>query len=312
MKHLKIGMRLGIGFSFLVAILIGVGWLGLDRMGQINGNLETVTKKRWAAVELTEEAVARVNDNARITMEIFLLKDRGEIDRLLAQMQDNVREITNFVKKIEETLDAEKGKTLIADVKEKRVPYVDSFTRAKNLVLQGKREEATEIVIKETVPNLARFLKAWDAFVEFQGELMKTAAKESEASYASARSLMLGLIALAAVLATIIAVYVTRSITQPIRQVVGLAEQIAQGDLRETVEVTRRDETGQLLAAMKEMTQKLSQIIGEVRGGANALSSASAQVSSPRANRYGARSGPISAMARSTRREPPRPSPSAS
>jgi methyl-accepting chemotaxis protein len=280
MKHLKIGIRLGMGFGFLIAVLIGVGWLGLDRMGQINEQLETIAKKRWTAVKMTEEAVARVNDNARITMEVFLLKDRAEIDRLLTQMEENKRVIGDILKKIEEGLDSEKAKGLISEIKERRAPYVDSFTRAKNLSLQGKRDEGMDVVVKDTVPYLNRFLKAWDAFVEFQGDLMKEAAKESAAAYQSARILVLSLVLLAVLCSAAIAVFVTRSITLPIRQTVDIAERIAQGDLRVITQVTRRDETGQLLAAMNETVQKLSQIIGEVRGATTALTAASTQVSS--------------------------------
>ncbi len=83
----------------------------------------------------------------------------------------------------------------------------------------------------------------------------------------------------AATLAMVVAFFVTRSITRPVAQVVELAERVARGDLRESVEVTSRDEVGRLQAAMREMTHKLAQLIGEVRGGAEALTGAASQVS---------------------------------
>ena len=280
MRGWNIGARLGASFAFLIAVVIGVGWLGLDRMAQINQNLEIVVQKRWAKVQLTQEAVDRVNENARITLELFVVADRAEMDRLVARVEDNKRAITDLTDKIEGSLEFQKGRELLAAVKEARTPYVDSFTRARNLLFADKRDEGTQVLLGETVPRLTAFKKTWDAFVAFQGELMNEAAKESAASYATARSLVLALIVLAVVAAGLIAVTVTRSITIPIVQVVGAAETIAQGDLRATVEVTRRDETGRLQAAMRDMRDKLAQVIGEVRSGAGALSSASAQVSS--------------------------------
>ncbi len=59
----------------------------------------------------------------------------------------------------------------------------------------------------------------------------------------------------------------------------GVANQLAEGDLTAKIEVTSKDETGMLLAAMQNMVGKLSQIIGEVRGAADNLSSASEEVS---------------------------------
>lgn len=70
----------------------------------------------------------------------------------------------------------------------------------------------------------------------------------------------------------------TRSITRPIVRVIGVAESISQGDLGVSIAVESQDETGQLMAAMKKMSDSLCEIIGEVRLGATALSGASAQV----------------------------------
>lgn len=74
--------------------------------------------------------------------------------------------------------------------------------------------------------------------------------------------------------------FITRAVTKPLGEAVRVANALAGGDLNSRIEVTSRDETGQLMSAMKEMSEKLSQIIGEARSGAIALSSAAAQVSS--------------------------------
>ncbi len=57
--------------------------------------------------------------------------------------------------------------------------------------------------------------------------------------------------------------YFVRLITQPIRKAVHLATNIADGDLSQQVEVDSTDETGQLLQAMQDMQNKLSNIIQE-------------------------------------------------
>jgi len=61
------------------------------------------------------------------------------------------------------------------------------------------------------------------------------------------------------------------------KEMAGVAERIAAGDL--AVKITKRSEHDGLGQAFATMVDKLSQVIGEVRGGAEALSSASSQVS---------------------------------
>jgi methyl-accepting chemotaxis protein len=73
---------------------------------------------------------------------------------------------------------------------------------------------------------------------------------------------------------------ITRSITRPLSQAVEVANALAQGNLTVKIDVTSKDETGQLLVAMQGMVEKLSQIIGEVRGAAGSLASASEEISS--------------------------------
>ena len=46
MKSKHIGLRLGIAFSVLIAILAGVGQLGLGRMRVINDTLSGITEKQ--------------------------------------------------------------------------------------------------------------------------------------------------------------------------------------------------------------------------------------------------------------------------
>jgi methyl-accepting chemotaxis protein len=128
---------------------------------------------------------------------------------------------------------------------------------------------------------------------------------------------MLFVLAAAVIVGLVISIAIARSITRPILEVVSVAERVSVGDLSSVIKLRGTDETGRLLASMQQMStflnemantagrlsegdltvqitpksqqdvlsnsflkmvQKLSHIIGEVREGAGALSSAAAQV----------------------------------
>lgn len=89
-----------------------------------------------------------------------------------------------------------------------------------------------------------------------------------------------GFIVIALLLIGVTAWHITRGIIRPIGEAVNVANALAAGDLTVKIEVTSKDETGQLLTAMKTMVSKLSQIIGEVNGAASNIASASEEVSS--------------------------------
>jgi methyl-accepting chemotaxis protein len=90
--------------------------------------------------------------------------------------------------------------------------------------------------------------------------------------FAAIAAIILAILALAAA-------WIIRSITRPLNDAVNVANQLATGDLTARIDVSSKDETGMLLAALQNMVGKLSQIIGEVRGATDNISSASEQVS---------------------------------
>ncbi|SLM63071.1 MULTISPECIES: methyl-accepting chemotaxis protein [Dickeya] len=82
----------------------------------------------------------------------------------------------------------------------------------------------------------------------------------------------------AMVLGLLIAWSVTRQITRPLIANLKLAEQIAGGDLTTTVEVARHDELGQLTQAMMVMTDRLRQLIADIRHSVYSVASAASQI----------------------------------
>jgi methyl-accepting chemotaxis protein len=74
------------------------------------------------------------------------------------------------------------------------------------------------------------------------------------------------------------AVFLTRSITQPLGRAVAAAGRVADGDLSQPIHADSRDETGQLLNALDRMQQSLAATVGLVRGNAESVATASAQI----------------------------------
>jgi len=72
--------------------------------------------------------------------------------------------------------------------------------------------------------------------------------------------------------------YVARVVTRSLLEAVRLANELSAGNLTEQVVVYSSDETGQMLQALKDMSSRLSQTLGEVKASAGALASAASQV----------------------------------
>lgn len=278
-KNLKLGMRLGLSFAvvlILMGVIIGVG---INELGNVNSITNRMATKDWVKSVIANDIIDLANANAGASYQLFLVSDPDGVAKIKNTISDNVKTIDGKVEQLEKMLYLPKGKAKLATMKEMRKPYVASFKLVAKLLAEGKRDEATNLMVKETIPALHTFMTAINDLISFQGQIMENSGKEAAQSYANGRMVMIiaGLIAIFVGIGA--AYWVTRSITGPIGKAVEVANQLADGDLTAKIDVTSKDETGQLLAAIQAMVGKLSQIIGEVRGAATALSSASEEVS---------------------------------
>ena len=147
----------------------------------------------------------------------------------------------------------------------------------------GRGDEARRAFSEQTVPALATVRE----HLQHMKDLLRAKEQEAkatlEARIHAAETAAVALTIVIAVLAAAAGFLFWRSITRQLggepAQIAEIAERIALGDLAWRTDSGRKADTGALLAMMN-MTDKLSRIIGEVRSGAEALSSAAGQVSS--------------------------------
>jgi C4-dicarboxylate-specific signal transduction histidine kinase len=210
-----VSKRLACAFCLLIGLLVGVAWLALNRMEQIDKNVEELAGRRWAKVKLSREALACSAANSRITLQVFLMSNMKEIEALLARREQNSKTISKLVEEIGMDVESPEEGRLLTAVKEARQPYVESYLKALKLQFQDRSyEEARAAMIGRTIPLLIKYHENWQRFVEFQGEQMDAAARAAQRNYAATRQWMLCLSLLAALGASAIAVIVTRSMAR--------------------------------------------------------------------------------------------------
>ena len=216
MRRNEVSYMLGIAFGLLVSILLGVGWLGVSRMASLHADLEQSIAKNWHRVEISREAINYSNLNNRLTMEILLLSDKEKIQQLLRERAENTERITALMMTIEkEGLESAEEKELFADLKRARPPYVESYKQMLHVLLdEDKPSQAKEIMIQETLPRLSLYHKAYDAFVNYQGQQMDLAVHQARIKYLRTREMVLSLIGVAVLIAVAIAVFATRRLAQ--------------------------------------------------------------------------------------------------
>ncbi|WP_157272029.1 methyl-accepting chemotaxis protein [Azohydromonas aeria] len=278
LKNLRLGVRLGLGFTAVLVLMIvalATAFLNLDKVkASTDRTVQLDMVKSDAATTLN----AYTRANARRTMELFFAQDAAHMDRIRGHIARNKQKVAESLEILERLVYTDKGKTLITRIKELRGNYVASFTQVDQLLSSGQREEASRLLMAQTLPAIDALQLQVEEMSALQKQLVADSANALTKDTTTARMQMLALGAAALLVGAGLAWWLTRSITDPIRQAVQVAQTVAAGDLSSRITVTRQDETGELLAALQAMNDSLVQIVGQVRQSSDSIATGSQQI----------------------------------
>jgi serine phosphatase RsbU (regulator of sigma subunit) len=253
MRTNSIAFRLSSTLFGMVALTSIVGGLGLGRLRDLDRTLEVITRDRFGKLEMARHGLELIEENARLALLVFV-GDPAKIDELVAVQKTRSSEITRLYDAFEARIDSEAERAAFADVKAKRRTYV-SHRATLETQLKGDHGAAVEAFQREVLPKLVEYIHAWDVLVSLEGERVDEAVAEADTQYAHARLLTIALIAAACLLGAVVAVFVTRRITRPLRRAARAAERLEKEAVTEQLPVSSSDEIGTLSRAFNLMSE---------------------------------------------------------
>ncbi len=284
LSKLKLGSRLGLAFGAVIALAVVVVLIGITRLASITDSIKLIGSDRVPKVQRLADMTDGVNLIARELRNAVIWDDPAKVTAALDEVKKTRAETTKILETLVPTISSEEGKKKLAALTEARSVYLPVQQQFVDLVGAGKRPEAVALLADKLRPAQLNYLKALDALKDLQIELINVAAEEGEKSYSQARTLMLALLVGMAAIGAWLGWIITRSITGPIGQAVGVAEKVAAGDLGSRIVVTSTDETGRLLAALMAMNESLVRIVSTVRNSSDSIATGSAQIASGNAD----------------------------
>jgi methyl-accepting chemotaxis protein len=283
-KNLKIGVRLGAGFGLVLILMAIISTIAILRISELNTDIAAVVERSMPMAAMANN----VADNARVVelsaRNLIITNDKKlekvELDALAKARKEN----SEIYEKFKPMVQTEKGKELLAKALDAQVKFNETTDKllalADSSSAQHNSEKAAEFLFAESVAADKAYSEAVDAMATHEEEVGAEMGKAAADTASSSKIVVLTVALVAFVLGVGFAWWITQSIVHPINESVATANSLAEGDLTVKIDVDSKDETGLLKQAMKTMVEKLAHIIGEVRGAADALSSASEQVSS--------------------------------
>lgn len=278
MKNLRIGVRVGIGFAFLLFLLTISTFLGISRLAIQNHATQDITGNLYPKVADAEQLAYLTADMGRVVRTLMLLPDANTVKLSKDQFEADRSLCNEKIKHIEKLVETDKGRALVQNIKDRGNDFLPLLDQVETLALAGKSEQAKTLLFAEGHPKQVAYVSALNDLVSWQDTRIRQAATEATSLYENARLFMLFSAAIALGIGIGYGVYATRSVTAPLQKAVSVANRIAEGDLTEQIDTSGKDETGTLLLALHRMQASLVETVGAVRRNADGVATASAEI----------------------------------
>jgi two-component system sensor histidine kinase/response regulator len=257
-RDFKISTRLGMGYCILLLLMTVSIAIGVTRFQAIMAQNVKIIERDWASTASINIIDTQSREAATRILALIIQKDKEQrvasythIDRIKAAIDAELVKLKGLVT-------SDDGLLLLKDFERTRAIYYNSFIDVADLVEAEDPVAAADVMNAKALPALDALLTSIHRLVDLQKKQVLASSKEVSNDIESSSRLMIGLGIMAALVGLAFSLWTTRSIVGPLQQAVRIAERVAQGDLKSPIVVRSKDETGQLLQALKEMARSLA------------------------------------------------------
>ncbi|RZI82330.1 MAG: HAMP domain-containing protein [Rubrivivax sp.] len=258
------------------AVLVGgIGLFASAKLGQdIDGAILS-----GQALQASQEADMMhdaVRGDGQLALFGALQKSPERIDEAANGLKDHKATFNQALATLEGLPLTEESRAALATTK----PMVKRYIESAEQMIQAARVDPASAehampALQEAFTALEKQMAALSESIEKNGEALNARAKGSagQTQWAISVALMLATAAMVG-----LALWLARRMTRPMAHAVSVADLLAQGDLTASVQPSGNDETLHLLQSMARMQASFAGIVREVKGNAEGVATASAEI----------------------------------
>ena len=285
LTNLKVGTRLGLGFVLVLSLLVAVTILGIYQMAEVNKRLEQVVTVNNVVTRLVIDMRAIISERTTSLRMLTLMSDPDDMAPEMTRIKEQSARYDQAQKKLEALFavaSTKDEKALLVQIEEFEAVAMPAITRATDLWMNNKAEDATKVMIKEIRPVQTKWLKALDELALLEDKLNAQVQIDAKSGFDTARKSMIGLGLIAAAVGLAAGAVITRGLLKQLGGEPSYAMEIAgcisNGDLSVQIESDQSDHVS-LLGEMRDMRDSLVEIVTQVRYGTETIGTASREIS---------------------------------
>lgn len=265
-SNLNVSAKLVSGFLIVSVITAFVGFLGIKNMGTISDMADVMYEKELLGTSYIKEANINLLYIARAERNFLLASTPEQRSNYLENINKYKNTYKAELEKAKPLFYTEKGKELFAKLEAANEEWLKVQQRVIEI---GSKESLTDkkasvdLCFGEARTKQGLVDDTMTELTKVKTERAKSAADETTRIYKSSLILMICLVIGGVVIGLTIGIIISRMISRALARGVDVANKLARGDLSVTIGETSKDETGQLLAAMRTMIESIKSLAAD-------------------------------------------------
>src|SRR5690242_6232931 len=269
--------RLRLVMGMLMLMLVGGAVIGIGSMQLQNESMRATYENEIVPAQV----VAQLQQSSLLSFivlgEAGNLVGKPALKQKLAEFAEHQANVVKYKK----LLDGFPKSEAIAKQYKDYLSTNEDYQSAKKDMLDALAQNDTgalDVLDMEVRPLLMLRQQSLAKLADLQRAEAESIYQTQVSRFRLIRAISIGALAAGLLLAVWMALSLSRSIIGTLAYAGRVAREIAQGKLGHAIQVKRNDELGQLLEAFRSMDERLSAIVGEVRHGSGAVSTAAQQI----------------------------------
>ncbi|MBI1772661.1 MAG: MCP four helix bundle domain-containing protein [Burkholderiales bacterium] len=278
---LRISAKLFVGFILLLLLTVFLGGFSVYQLSRVNSTALELGTNWMPSVNAAMGIKERISRLRTQEMQIVMSAgDEANLKKYEKRWHDYAAELKKYEEDYVRLISTVDEKKFFTDYSKLWERYVVEAKKLTADAYAGNMEEARTTLRGESSKLNADMLVLADKMVQVNTDGGIAEYHLGEQIYANSKILILSLIVVTIALGLLLAYWIARVVARPLQEAVRVAKTVASGDLTSDIQVKTKDETGELLQALKEMNASLLSVVSEVRTGTDLIATASTEIAS--------------------------------
>ena len=260
-------------------VMVAVGVLGLSGTKSSNGHLDALFFNRFEPTGWVGTIESHERDVLEKAEDAVIRQDAGGVKIAIGMLAERTAQVQELLRKLQATDLTEKERALVSEFAGHGNEVIGFLQEALLAAQSGTFDRAESALIERARPTYEKLTASGDALLKLQIEVGQQMRVDAEKAFKRNSAIIVSAIVVGLGLAGLLSFLLLRSILGALSAAVSIADRIASGELGHDVRAGSQDELGSLLDSLRRMDSKLVEIVGEVRGSADAVGSAARQLS---------------------------------